>query len=149
MLALLPSKKSGHVVLADSIPIPLICCISVFNYRGLSALGASVVQVSTGNPKLKKGSKGTFNMEMRNVKLNGLDSRCCTCRSVEVMPPAVGELELGFAAVVGEFDSLLDTMSDEAKLSGRTRIDDDNDPFGGIASTRVVTELKKQHKCNR
>jgi hypothetical protein len=45
------------------------------------------------------------------------------------MTPSVGELELGVCNVVGNFDSLLDTIEDEAKLSPRTRIEDSKDPY--------------------
>ena len=63
------------------------------------------------------------------------------------MTPSVGELELGFCNVVGEFDSLLDTLEDEAKLSPRMRIEDSKDPYGALGG--VVAELRNQHKCNR
>jgi hypothetical protein len=71
----------------------------------LPPLGAKAIQVSTGSPKLKPSSR------------------------VEVMTPSVGELELGVCNVVGNFDSLLDTIEDEAKLSPRTRIEDSKDSY--------------------
>jgi hypothetical protein len=94
-----------------------------FRRRGLSALGAKVVQVSTKSPKLLPNSQ-----------------------KVQLMTPSVGELELGFCNVVGEFDSLLDTIDDEAKLSNRNPIKN-NDPYSGLGG--VVAELAKQHKCRR
>ena len=63
------------------------------------------------------------------------------------MKPSVGPLELGFAAVVGEFDSLLDTVSDEAKLA-RMRVRD-GDIMSDLVGSGVVAELRKQHKCSR
>lgn len=62
------------------------------------------------------------------------------------MTPSVGELGLGFCNVVGEFDSLLDTIEDEAKLSSRNRIEN-NDPYSDLGG--VVAELANQHKCYR
>lgn len=92
-----------------------------FAAQALDALGANVMQVATSSPP-RKGR-------------------------IEVMGPAVGELELGFAAVVGEFDALLDCMSDEARLE-RIRVTDD-DVISELATSGVVAELRKQHNCHR
>jgi len=92
-----------------------------FAAEALAALGAKVVQVSTGMPK--------------------------TRGNVELMSPAVGELDLGFADVVGEFDALLDCMTDEAKLA-RMRVREEDD-MAELVSGGVVAELRKQHKCRR
>jgi hypothetical protein len=89
----------------------------------LSALGATVIQVSTKSPK-----------------------RPPNHQKVQLMTPSVGELKLGFCNVVGEFDSLLDTIDDEAKLSNRNPIEN-NDPYSSLGG--VVAELFKQHKCHR
>lgn len=91
--------------------------------RALESLGANVVQVSTGSPSHKSRSK------------------------IEVMSPAVGELDLGFADVIGEFDSLLDCMSDEARLRSGMQIRD-SDNLDELVSSGVVAELRKQHKCS-
>lgn len=91
-------------------------------HRALAACGASVVQVSTGSPNIKNSN-------------------------IETVSPAVGELDLGFADVVGEFDALLDTMSDEAKLTGM-RVEE-SDVIEELATSGVVAELRKQHQCSR
>lgn len=95
-----------------------------FAAQALDALGAQVVHVSAGGGP--SGNKGS---------------------NIQSMGPAVGELELGFAAVVGEFDALLDCMSDEARLE-RMRVTE-NDDMSKLVSSGVVAELRKQHKCHR
>jgi len=100
-----------------------------FYAEGLSALGSSVYLVTT------RGTK-------------------CNDNSIQVMTPATGELELGFAEVIGEFDTLVDTMTDEARLSEKNRpmdVDDDDDDFmlhiGG--GNGVLSLLKQRHQCHR
>ena len=92
--------------------------------------------------------------------------------SVNILPPAVGKLQLGFASVLGQFDALVDTITDEAKVgavafdSNINDYDGDDEEEGNdddetsdwdylsdaakdnVASA-VVNELKKQHGCDR
>jgi len=75
---------------------------AAFAARGLAAIGVDVTLVSTNS-----------------IKIPG----------VKVLPPAVGEMEIGFSSVVGEFDSLLDTLYSEAD--------------------GVKYELNRLHKCSR
>ena len=92
-----------------------------FAARALDTLGAQVVQVATG--AIQAAAPG----------------------GIEYMSPAVGELELGFCQVIGTFDALLDTISDEAKLE-RVVVRKD-DTSATLATSGVVAELRKQHDC--
>jgi hypothetical protein len=93
-----------------------------FAARALDTLGAQVVQVATGAIQAARPPGG-----------------------IEYMSPAVGELELGFCQVIGTFDALLDTISDEAKLE-RVIVRED-DSSATLATSGVVAELRKQHDC--
>lgn len=84
-------------------------------------MDTSVSIVSTGNPKID-------------------DYR------VESLDPAVGDMEVAFSAHVGEFDSLVDTLSDEANLA-ESNINDDIDGFDRYSG--VLQLLKARHKCSR
>lgn len=90
-----------------------------FAAHALDTLGAQVVQVATGS-----------------IPAPG---------NIEIMSPAVGELELGFCAVVGEFHALLDTISDESKLE--RVVMREQDTLSTLAKSGVVAELRKQHSC--
>lgn len=68
--------------------------------------------------------------------------------SINISKPAVGKMQLGFAAVLGKFDTLVDCLTDEVK------IDNSLEQFGtgpsdatSDAST-VIRELKLQHGCH-
>lgn len=85
--------------------------------------------------------------------------------SVQVIPPAVGNDEVGFASYVGEFDSFLDTAQDERParrflMTANTNRDDDDDDLDDdeeedeeemvdrISGTTATLQLLKQwHKC--
>ena len=82
-------------------------------------MGASVSLVSTGNPQVP------------DIRVESLD-------------PAVGELQIGFCSHVGEFDSLVDTLSDEQASRAETPMNDWFDEVGG-----VVSLLKNRHKCEK
>ncbi|KAL7530032.1 hypothetical protein ACHAXR_005986 [Thalassiosira sp. AJA248-18] len=63
---------------------------------------------------------------------------------VEVLPPAVGKMSLGFATAIGEFDTLVDTLGDEMGMgSARTLVGNDF-MHGG----RFLEQLKELHGCN-
>jgi len=97
---------------------------------GLAAVGVAVTQVSTNKLLRNRGQ-------------------------VSVTTPAVGQMGLGFASVVGKFDALVDTLSDESKAGESMCIGLDNewDDFDTSdeeeCSSAVIMELKRQHKCNR
>jgi hypothetical protein len=101
--------------------------LACFAAHGLAALGVHVSLVSTGSPKVKKPSSSN-----RGV--------------VDIMKPAVGKSNEGFASSIGRFDALLDTTHDERPawiLNGK-RLDMNEEDFGG-----VMRLLKSRHGCNR
>ena len=75
--------------------------------------------------------------------------------NVSISPPAVGDLNLGFASSVGHFHVLVDTLSDEAKAGESMCIgvsnewDDFSTTNGEECSSAVIMQLKKQHGCKR
>jgi thiol-disulfide isomerase/thioredoxin len=79
-------------------------------------MGVSVSIVSTGNPQID-------------------DYR------VESLNPAVGDLQIGFCSHVGQFDSLVDTISDEQGSSAEAPIND------GFETSGVLQLLRSRHKC--
>ncbi len=73
--------------------------------------------------------------------------------NVKISPPAVGKLELGFSSVLGNFDALVDTLSDEAKQGDAIcrGLDLDAVSANGArgCSSAVIRLLKEQNQCNR
>jgi hypothetical protein len=84
-----------------------------------------------------------------------------------VLTPAVGELQLGFCSVVGQFDAMLDTLHDERKktmaqyynLNDDDNDDDENDgdddskdedelAYAAITAS-VLPLLALRHSCTR
>ena len=76
-------------------------------------------QVSTGNPQVP------------DIRVESLD-------------PAIGELQIGYCSRVGEFDSLVDTLSDKQASRAETQMNDLFDETGGVVST-----FKNRHKCEK
>jgi Thioredoxin len=120
--------------------------------QALAVLGSQVTLVSTNAKKLNLGGTNTKN-------------------SIQTLTPASGELELGFADVVGTFDALLDTIGNELPQPGDSAFfnsykdddDDDDDeesfginrnarrrgaPPGTTRTSTVVRLLQKLHSCN-
>ncbi|KAL9185865.1 hypothetical protein ACHAXT_003642 [Thalassiosira profunda] len=62
---------------------------------------------------------------------------------IEIMPPAVGTMSLGFATAIGEFDTLIDTLGDEMG-AGRAMSLLDHDAVG---SGRFLHQLTELHGC--
>lgn len=91
-----------------------------FAAKGLAALGSHVSVVST-NEKLQIRSE-----------------------NVEIIAPAVGDDEIGFASFVGDFDSLLDTADDE-RPSRRPMVQDGDEDRMGLGTTLRL--LKERHNC--
>ena len=81
-------------------------------------MGVSVSIISTGNPQID-------------------DYR------VESLNPAVGDLQIGFCSHVGQFDSLVDTISDEQGSRAEAPIND------GFETNGVLSLLRSRHKCER
>ena len=63
---------------------------------------------------------------------------------MEILPPAVGPMSLGFALAIGEFDTLIDTLGDELGM-GRARTVVDNDI---VNEGRFIEQLKELHGCD-
>lgn len=91
-----------------------------FCARALAALGAHVHVVSTGNPNLPS--------------------------PIATMTPATGADDVGFSTVLGTFDVLLDTLSDEARLGDMPMATKD---LMASTGTGVLALLSKRHKCHR
>lgn len=75
--------------------------------------------------------------------------------NVSILPPEVGELNIGFASAIGKFDVLVDTLSDEGRAGESMCIginndwDDFNTESGEECSSAVILDLKKRHNCQR
>ena len=100
----------------------------IFFGSAMNTIGAEVTQVSTN--KLLRPRK-----------------------NVKTMPPDVGKMSLGFASVVGTFDAIVDTISDESKVGESRCIGDGDDWSNGSdadeCKSAVIIELEKQHECKR
>jgi len=66
---------------------------------------------------------------------------------VNAIPPAIGEDEVGFSEALGEFDTMIDTLGDEAKLSRVNSFEQGVERV--FAETGVGSKLKRDHKCER
>jgi len=104
--------------------------LACFIADSLATLGASVNQISTSPLVTIRKNRGKAAL------------------SINISKPAVGKMQLGFAAVLGKFDTLVDCLTDEVK------IDNSLEQFGtgpsdatSDAST-VIRELKLQHGCH-
>ena len=98
-----------------------------FAAEGIAAMGSSVTLVSTKKPSVRN-------------------------KSIQVVPPAIGDDDTGFASYIGEFDALLDTAQNE-RPSRRgmftTSDDDDDGTTTDMGSSMVLKLLKDRHKCER
>jgi len=83
---------------------------------GVSIIGASVTQVTASKIKARNNAP-----------------------RVSILPPAVGNLSLGFASALGTFDCLVDTLADEADVQSG----------GGNGGKSVISLLREQHGCER
>jgi len=89
-----------------------------FAARGLSSIGMEVFLISTGNTRID-------------------DSR------ITVLNPSVGDMEIGFCSYIGEFDSIVDTVSDE-----QTNVEFD-DSVESWRKSGVLTLLRTRHNCEQ
>ncbi|KAL7525526.1 hypothetical protein ACHAWF_001400 [Thalassiosira exigua] len=64
--------------------------------------------------------------------------------SVDILPPAVGSLSLGFAAAIGEFDVLIDTLGDETGVGRATNLLEDE----VVGDGGFLEQLRELHKCD-
>jgi len=96
---------------------------------GMSIIGASVTQVTTSKIKPRNNAP-----------------------KVSIIPPAVGDLSLGFASALGTFNCLVDTLGDESDVI-EAFDDDSNDVMyegsKGGDDKSVIGLLRKQHGCER
>ncbi|CAB9520557.1 expressed unknown protein [Seminavis robusta] len=94
-----------------------------FAAEGLAALGSQVSLISTNKVKVQNDN-------------------------VEVLPPVVGDDEIGFASFIGDFDSLLDTADDERPSRMPVGYDSGNDDAMAAMGT-TLRLLKQRHNCER
>lgn len=64
---------------------------------------------------------------------------------MDVLKPAIGSEDIGFSTHVGEFDSLVDTLSNEMRSNRNVDYDDDDTSTGGS----TLGLLKTEHNCHR
>ena len=62
------------------------------------------------------------------------------------MKPAVGSDDTGFSSHVGDFDSLLDTISNERPSNAFLDLDDDS---YGVSGSRTLSLLESRHNCHK
>eukprot|EP00815_Leptocylindrus_aporus_P010952 CAMPEP_0116050358 /NCGR_PEP_ID=MMETSP0322-20121206/334_1 /TAXON_ID=163516 /ORGANISM="Leptocylindrus danicus var. apora, Strain B651" /LENGTH=588 /DNA_ID=CAMNT_0003532895 /DNA_START=30 /DNA_END=1796 /DNA_ORIENTATION=+ len=96
----------------------------------LTALGSRVTLVTT-RP-----------MQLKDTPLNPLRES-----KVEAMSPVVGEEDQGFAEYLVEFDSVIDTLDDEAKFVNVKLIDEGVKRL--VGEYGVGAKLKQAHQCQR
>lgn len=73
--------------------------------------------------------------------------------TVQILKPAVGEDEIGFSSYIGEFDSLVDTISNELKGSDfmmtSSNDEDDEDDLEAPFGSSILGLLKSRHNCQK
>ena len=62
------------------------------------------------------------------------------------MPPTIGENEIGFCEALGDFDTVIDTLGDEAKLTKVRTLSEGNTKS---RDTGLAAKLKRDNKCDR
>eukprot|EP00536_Pseudo-nitzschia_multiseries_P016715 jgi/Psemu1/263824/estExt_Genewise1Plus.C_12080013 len=65
---------------------------------------------------------------------------------LEILKPAVGDSELGFASYVGDFDSLVDTIGNERTSFGQDSFEGEGSDFMSLGES-TLQMLKSRHKC--
>lgn len=99
--------------------------LACFSAEGLASLGMEVFMVS---------SKGNANVR-KNIG------------NLQIMKPAIGESESGFASHLGEFDSLVDTIGNERTSTVGSNFDEDEDDDMLSLGDSTLQMLRSQHKC--
>jgi len=77
----------------------------------------------------------TANQMTLNLKKNKND--------IEILEPSIGEMEIGFASYIGNFDCLVDTIHDE-RTNMELNIDNESWQKSG-----VLTLLRSRHNCDK
>ena len=62
------------------------------------------------------------------------------------MPPTIGENEIDFCESLGDFDTVIDTLGDEAKLNKVRTLSKGNTKS---RDTGLAAKLKRDNKCDR
>ena len=117
-------EKNGNVVIVGGGEYAL------YLLRALSGLDVKATLVSA-RPTWSLPSVDELATSKRNKEL------------IEILPPSVGSLSLGFALAIGEFDTLIDTLGDQMGL-GRTRTVLDEEQ-----SARFQNQLEELHGCDK
>ena len=65
---------------------------------------------------------------------------------IEILPPNVGKMSLGFASAIGEFDVLIDTLGDELGMGRSPSILNNMDHVDD--SSRFLQQLQELHGCS-
>lgn len=98
---------------------------AIFMTDSLASLGGDVTQITTNK-----------SVKPRN-QLN-----------VSISPPGIGDEEFSFSSVMN-FDVLVDSLSDEAKLGEASCRGLADDNAGEVCSSAVIKLLQKQNRCKR
>lgn len=61
---------------------------------------------------------------------------------IDILPPSVGKLSLGFMTAIGEFDILIDTLGDELGIGRAMSITE------AVSESRFLQQLQELHGCN-
>lgn len=117
----------NHVVILGSNARAVECA------QACAALGSNVTMVCLADPQKVRRQLGP------------------AFRSINVMLPAVGELELGFCTVLGQFDAMIDTLGDEYDDIVYNDNDNEEDDEESLrprsGSTSVLRLLQSRHAC--
>lgn len=104
---------------------------------GVFYSGKAVVMGGNDYADFISDGLATLGIDVSLVSTGGIKARN---KQVKVLKPAVGEDELGFAAALGQFDSLIDTLANERKGMRVTS----EDRSGGSS---VLQLLRARHSC--
>uniref|UniRef100_A0A7S3PZB1 Thioredoxin domain-containing protein n=2 Tax=Chaetoceros debilis TaxID=122233 RepID=A0A7S3PZB1_9STRA len=102
---------------------------------GIAALGAKVTQVSTN--------------KLLSLSVNSRN------KSVSILGPGVGDLEIPFCSALRKFDAIVDTLSDESSGNGPNNSSTvcvlglEYSTKKEECNSAVISQLNKQNKCHR
>eukprot|EP00980_Cylindrotheca_fusiformis_P019384 scaffold6661_cov109-Cylindrotheca_fusiformis.AAC.4 len=129
--------------------------LACFAAEGLASLGVHVSLVSPGSPSVNKkvGKRKSCEILPKLTFLLFYSRKnspvIAITTIVDVLKPAVGPEEIGFAAHVGDFDSLVDTLNNEMRSNRNFEDDDDYDDENFRIGGSTISLLKKNHNCQR
>jgi hypothetical protein len=67
---------------------------------------------------------------------------------IDILPPAVGKLSLGFMTAIGAFDILIDSLGDELGIGRAMSIIHNNKNDIITNESRFLQQLQELHGCN-